>query len=59
MKFMIHFQGAVYSNELYDERGRECLDIETAKEAALSQFPNSAWEIYNGEEGFSHNWESL
>lgn len=56
-KFMIHFQGADSSNELYDERGREIFDLETAKSEAERQFPKDAWEIYNGQESFnSPNW---
>ena len=37
-KFMIHFRGAPYSNELYDERGREVFDLETAIETAENQY---------------------
>lgn len=51
-KFMIHFRGAAYSNELYDERGREVFELEAAKDAAAALYPDAEYELYNGEEGY-------
>jgi len=52
-KFMIHFRGAPYSNELYDERGREVFDLETAIETAENQYSPDEYEVYNGSESHS------
>lgn len=56
-KFMIHFQGSPYSNELYDLRGREVFTLEAAIATAEEQYPDDSWEIYNGSESHQHNWE--
>lgn len=52
-KFMIHFRGSAYSNELYDDRGREVFTLEDAIEAAESQYSGDEYEIYNGNEAHS------
>lgn len=53
-KFMIHFAGAFYSNELYNSRGEHIYDLTEAIEEAENQFPEDEYELYNGEEGFSN-----
>ena len=56
-KYDIHFQGAVYSNNLYDERGRYIYDLETAIEEAETQFGPVGWEVYNGVDGECNRFE--
>lgn len=52
-KFMIHFEGSVYSNELYcNEKGSYIFDLQKAIEEAETQFPKEKFEVYNGVEGF-------
>lgn len=53
-KFMIHFAGAFYSNELYNSKGSHIYDLTEAIQEAENQYPNDEYEIYNGEEGFSN-----
>lgn len=49
-KFKIHFQGSAYSEELYDERGREIFSLDKAVEEAERQFGPRGWEVFNGQE---------
>lgn len=50
---MIHFRGSPYSNELYDERGREIHDLRTAIAEAKRQYPGEKFEVYSGEEAWA------
>jgi hypothetical protein len=51
-KFMVHFQGAVYANELYCvARGDNVFTLERAIEECEEQFGPDGWETYNGHEG--------
>lgn len=56
--FMIHFQGASFSNNLYNARGEYIYTLTEAIEAASEQFQYSSWEVYNGQEAYQHNWEN-
>ena len=49
--FMIHFQGAVYANELYGVTGDYIYDVDEAVAEAERQFGPDGWEVYNGSEG--------
>jgi len=51
-KFMIHFAGSMYSNELYNDKGNYVYDLIEAIEAAENQFPDAEYELYNGDEGY-------
>ena len=51
-KFMIHFQGAVYANELYSaDKGEEIFTLEEAVAAAEELYGPTGWEVYNGSDG--------
>ena len=56
-KFMIHFKTAFYSFELYNRRGNYCFTLEEAKEEAIRQYPDESFEVYNGSEAYTHDWE--
>jgi len=47
-KFMIHFQSAAYSNELYDVFGRNIYSLEKAIKTAEDMYGSKGWEVYNG-----------
>lgn len=49
-RFMIHFQGAPYSNELYGATGDYVYDLDEAVTEATEQFGPAGWEVYNGHE---------
>lgn len=51
--FMIHFQGAVYANELYDAQGRSVYTLRKAIEAAEEMYGETGWEVYNGHYGIN------
>lgn len=53
-KFMIHFEGSVYSNELYNEKGQEIFILEDAIEQAKTEYPGEKFEVYNGVEGYAN-----
>ena len=53
-KFMIHFAGSMYSNELYNTRGEHIFDLIEAIAESEDQFPNAEYELYNGDEGYSN-----
>ena len=50
-KFMIHLQGAVYANELYNQEDMHIYSLEEAIEWAEIQFGADGWEVYNGTDG--------
>ena len=52
-RFMIHFQGAPYANELYGVTGDYIYVIEEAVEQAEQQFGPDGWEVYNGNEAIN------
>jgi len=52
-KFMILFEGAACSCELYDHEGKHVYTLQEAIEIADSQWPNSNWVVYNGKESSS------
>ncbi len=53
-KFMIHFAGAVYSNELYSREGKHIYELTEAIQEAEELYPDDEYEIYNGNEGYSN-----
>lgn len=57
--FMIHFQTAVYANELYDTRGRSVFTLREAIDAAEELYGETGWEVYNGRYGENRYVESL
>lgn len=53
-KFRIHFLGAPYSNELYDGYGCCIYNLDEAIDIAMNMYPDCAWEVYNGIQGFTY-----
>jgi len=54
-KFMIHFKGAPYSNELYCiEKGSYIYDLDKAIETAEARYPDCEYEVYNGNQAYSN-----
>lgn len=59
-KFMIHLQGATYSNELYKYpamEGKHIYNLQEAIAQAKLSFPKCTWTVYNGEESFCNENE--
>lgn len=48
-KFRVEVAGSFYTYELYDDRGRECFDVDTAANAAEQEYGIDWQSVYNGQ----------